>query len=205
MSRAAAEPEVVELRDGSRALIRSIRPEDKRGIVEGLEHMSDDSRYKRFMTLKERLTSSELRYLTEVDHHDHEALIAADPDTREPLGVARYVRSAENPELAEAAVAIVDHRQGLGLGRALLDRLAGRARTEGISRFSATVLGENRKMIRLLEGAGPVEFVNAGSGVLEAELELPPEMGGDRPLSRTLRAAAAGDVELEPKARTAVD
>ena len=205
MSRVAAQPEVVELRDGSRALIRTIRPEDKRALVEGLEHLSDDSRYKRFMTLKERLTSSELRYLTEVDHHDHEALIAADPDTRAPLGVARYVRSTEDPDVAEAAVAIVDHWQGRGLGRALLDRLAGRARAEGVSRFSATVLGENRKMIRLLEGAGPVEFVGSGSGVLEVELELPPEMGPGRPLARTLRAAAAGEVELEPKAQTAVD
>ena len=36
-----------------------------------------------------------------MDHHDHEALVAVEPASREGLGVARYVRSREDPEEAE--------------------------------------------------------------------------------------------------------
>src|SRR5881275_1948671 len=62
------------LRDGSTILIRPIEPDDKAALEEGLEHMSVDSRYKRFFAPVPRLTQQQLRYFTEVDHHDHEAL-----------------------------------------------------------------------------------------------------------------------------------
>jgi GNAT superfamily N-acetyltransferase len=69
-----------------------------------------------------------------VDHHDHEAIIALDPLTGEGVGVARYVRAGADPEVAEVAVTVVDDWQGRGLGRALLERLAARARREGVRR-----------------------------------------------------------------------
>jgi hypothetical protein len=69
---------------------------------------------RRFLAPHGRLTESELRYFTEVDHHDHEALVAIDPNTGHCTGVARYVRSTDDPAVAELAVAVVDgwQRQG---------------------------------------------------------------------------------------------
>lgn len=54
-----------------------------------------------------------LRYLTDIDHHDHEALVALDLGGR-GVGVARYIRHPADPQAAEPAVAIVDdwHRRG---------------------------------------------------------------------------------------------
>ncbi len=72
------------------------------------------------------------------------------------IGVARFVRNAEDPGLAEAAVTVTDDAQGRGLGTALLARLADRAREEGVDRFSALVLADNRDMLELLERAGEV-------------------------------------------------
>ena len=40
----------------------------------------------------ETLTSSQLAYLTEVDHRDHEALVAIDMAAGDSVGVGRYVR-----------------------------------------------------------------------------------------------------------------
>ena len=65
---------------GETILIRSLSPDDKRLIVAGLERMSEQSRYRRFLAPKESFTAAELAYLTEVDHRDHEALIALDPE-----------------------------------------------------------------------------------------------------------------------------
>ena len=82
----------VELRDESWVGIRPIQPDDKEALLAGFERLSEESRYKRFLTPMETLTSSQLAYLTEVDHHDHEALIAFDLSTRNAVGVGRYVR-----------------------------------------------------------------------------------------------------------------
>ena len=40
------------------------------------------------------LTDDIVTYLTDVDHHDHEALAAIDAATGEGVGVARFVRCA---------------------------------------------------------------------------------------------------------------
>src|SRR5947207_5929492 len=106
------------LRDGSPVVVRPILPEDRDRLVEGFARLSDESRYRRFGTPVRRLTDEQLRYLTEIDYETHMAWIALDPATPgEPgLGVARYVRLPGEPEVAEAAVTVVDSHQGLGLG-----------------------------------------------------------------------------------------
>jgi GNAT superfamily N-acetyltransferase len=81
-----------------------------------------------------------LAYLTEVDHHDHEALVAFDDCSSEGVGVAWYVRV--DGATAEAAVTVADDWQGRGLGTALTSMLAERALEEGIDRFTAVVLAE---------------------------------------------------------------
>ena len=107
--------------------------------------MSEESRYRRFLSPKPSFTSAELAYLTEVDHHDHEALIAIEPESGEPVGVARYVRDPAQPQVAEAALAVVDEWQHRGVGTALLRHLIARARQEDVRRFRASVLGDNRR------------------------------------------------------------
>ena len=59
--------------------------------------------------------------------------------------------------MAEVAVAVADSWQGNGVATALLDRLAERARAEGIRRFSAEILAENRPMLELIEEVGPAQ------------------------------------------------
>ena len=80
----------------------------------GLAHLSDATIQRRFLSPKPRFTAGELRYLTEVDGHDHVALVAIDDDGH-LVGVGRFVR-LEDPAEAEVAVVIADHLQGQGLG-----------------------------------------------------------------------------------------
>ena len=84
------------------------------------ERLSEESRYRRFFTTKNELSAAELDYLVDVDHEDHEAIIAIDPSSGEVLGVARYIRSKDDAEVAEVAVTVADDWQRRGLGRALL-------------------------------------------------------------------------------------
>ena len=80
----------IRLRDGAELDIRQVRPDDKRLIAEGIERLSPESRYRRFFRPLDRLSERDLAYLTEIDHTDHEALAAIDPEAGELVGVARY-------------------------------------------------------------------------------------------------------------------
>jgi GNAT superfamily N-acetyltransferase len=122
---AADHEQVVTLRDGTRALVRPIRPDDKQRLVDGLERLSPESRYRRFLRPVTSLSERELRYLTEIDYVNHFAwvAVAADVEDQPGLGVARYVRDPKDPEVAEAAVAVIDDYQGKGVGTVLLRML----------------------------------------------------------------------------------
>ncbi|HEX2414491.1 MAG TPA: GNAT family N-acetyltransferase [Thermoleophilaceae bacterium] len=188
----------VALADGAEIEIRPIEPEDRDELAAGLRRLSPESRYRRFLAPTHELSDPELDYLTRVDHHDHEALVAQEPDTGAGIGVARFIRIPEEPDKAEFAVAVADDWQGRGVGGALLARLSDRARAEGVRRFSAVILADNRPMLELLDDLGEVRFFDVEFGAVEVEIDLPAE-GVAAALRRTMRAAARGELSLRPR------
>ena len=74
--------------------MRQGRPSDRELLLRGFERLVPESRYRRFLPPMPALSEQMVRYLTEVDHHDHEAIIAVDEDTGDGLGVARYARKS---------------------------------------------------------------------------------------------------------------
>jgi nucleotide-binding universal stress UspA family protein len=177
------------LRDGSPVLVRPIAPEDRDALVAAFERLSPETRYRRFFGPVTRLSSSVLDYLTRVDHRDHEALVALD-EPGDIVAVARYVRTA--PDEAEPAVVVADDWQRRGLGGRLLGLLASRARDEGVERFRAPVLAQNREAIALFTRLGETETVRTGR-----EVELRIRLAEDDPqrdLLDVLREVAAGTV-----------
>jgi hypothetical protein len=69
----------VVLRDGSAVLIRQVQGADAPLVADGFARLSARSRQLRFLSPKTELSPAELRYFTDVDHHDHEALGAGSP------------------------------------------------------------------------------------------------------------------------------
>jgi RimJ/RimL family protein N-acetyltransferase len=142
------------LRDGSEVLIRPVQGTDAPLLADGFARLSARSRQMRFLGTKNELSPAELRYFTEIDHHDHEALGAVDRANGRGVGVARYVRSAQDARCAEIAVTVVDEWQRRGLGTELLAQLSERAREEGIRRFTALVVADNVAVAGLARSAG---------------------------------------------------
>jgi RimJ/RimL family protein N-acetyltransferase len=171
--RPAVKGRPVALRDGSKVLIRQVQSTDAPLLADGFARLSPQSRQMRFLTRKKELSRAELRYFTEVDHHDHEALGALNHADGRGVGIARYIRHAEDPQAAEIAVTIVDDWQGRGLGTELLTRLSGRARSEGIHRFTALVADDNMAMARLLRNMS-ANLVGRSPGTVEYEITLMP-------------------------------
>ena len=171
---------LTRLADGTRVVIRPIQPGDKRMLAKGLELLSEESRRKRFLGPKPRLTAAELRYLTEVDGEAHFALVAVLADSLDQVvGVARYVRlpgdpaTANEPATADAAIVVGDPWQRQGLGRRLALMLADAARANGIQRFSASMLSDNPAPLALMRTLTErLESGPAGGGVREVVAEL---------------------------------
>ena len=161
----------VVLRDGSGVLIRPVRSTDAPLLADGFTRLGATSRWMRFLTAKRELSPAELRYLTDLDHRDHEALGALDQGDGRGVGIARYVRSADDPYAADIAVTVVNDWQGRGLGTELLARLSDRALDEGIRRFTALVAAENEVAGRLLRKIR-ASLVSRESSTLEYEIAL---------------------------------
>ena len=144
---------------------RPILPSDKAALASGLNRLSSRSVYRRFLSPKPSFSASELRYLTEVDGHDHVALVIDDPDRPgEVIAVGRWIRLADDPDSAEIAITVADCWQRRGLGSLLARALGDEARVQGIRRFTATVSAENQPALRLLEKAADhLELRHAGA------------------------------------------
>lgn len=193
----------VELRDGSHVRLRQGQSSDRELLLRGFERLSPESRYRRFLVAMPHLSEGMVRYLTDIDHHDHEAIIAVDEKTGEGLGVARYMRDKDRPEVAEVAVTVIDDWQNRGLGTLLLEVLSARARQEGIRSFTALALATNRDMLDLLRGLHPPRIVDRESGTIELEMPIP-AIGLAPVLRKLLQIAAHSDVVVPLGANTRV-
>lgn len=183
------------LSEGTRVIVRPLVPDDGQRILEGFRRMSPASRYRRFMTPVDELSPEMLRRLVDVDYVDHFAwgALAADEPGQPGVGVARYVRAKDDPEVAEAAVTVIDEYQGRGLGSLLLQTLAATALEHGIRRFRGFVLEDNPAMREILREVG-ASVSHDGAGVLRVDFDLP--VGEDLRSSaayRALRALARGE------------
>lgn len=215
--------EEATLKDGSPVIFRLVRPEDKALIVEGLARMSPETRFRRFFSHRDRLSPSELAYLTEIDHERHFALAAGRPggDGADEigLGVARFVvldggaagaadpADPPPPRAAEAAIAVVDEAQGKGLGRMLFERLVAAAAEREIAVFRFDVLAENDTMLGLVKSLFPDATGRVEDGIMTIDCPIPDLSGqepGARPegaLYHILKLAAEGAIRIFRGAR----
>jgi len=152
--------------------LRDIRSNDKAALVRFHQRLSVDTRYRRYHAAKGDLTTSDLRYLTEVDGHRHVALVAeilpdeldgvagavADfvgvPPVPELAGVARIVGDPAQPGEAEIAIVVRDDAHGHGLGADLIHGVLERGRQEGVRTAVAMVQADNHRALRLFQGSG---------------------------------------------------
>ncbi len=160
----------VVLRDGTVAHVRPIRPDDAEGLRRFHAGQSDESIYLRFFAPLRVLSDADVHRFTHVDYTDRVALVAT---MREDIiGVGRYDRI--DARSAEVAFNISDHYQGKGIGSVLLEHLAAIAQEQGLVRFTAEVLPQNRKMLAVFSDAGYEVSRRIEDGIVEVGFDIEP-------------------------------
>jgi GNAT superfamily N-acetyltransferase len=173
--------EELRLRDGMVLRFAVPSPEDREMFIRGFAELSPESRRKRFLGPKNGLTESELDYLTAIDGDRHYAISISAPGIdggqAAPVGVGRFIRDSDEPEVAEFALTIVDRWQGRGIGRLLLDRLIEAALERGITCFRGHVLSDNLAMLGLLGDRLDAGRYRQDGDVIMVDVPLRPERG----------------------------
>jgi acyl-CoA synthetase (NDP forming)/GNAT superfamily N-acetyltransferase len=160
----------VVLADGSTAHLRPISPADAERLQAFHVGQSPESTYLRFFAPMPRLSDADLYRFTHVDHVDRVALVATVGD--EIVAVGRYDRT--EPRAAEVAFNVADAQQGRGFGSVLLEHLAAAARENGIHRFVAEVLPQNRRMLGVFRDAGYAVRHDFDDGVVSLWFDIDP-------------------------------
>ncbi len=160
------------LRDGELVDFRPVNPNDKETLQKGMLALSSKSRYFRFFSPILKLSDTQLCNFTEIDQQNHVAWIALahnEPEQR-GLGIARFIRIQNQPEIAEFGVAVIDSYQQRGLGTILLAVLYRMASIKGIEILRGYVLADNTVMRSWLGRLGAVGVYE--NGVYRMDLSI---------------------------------
>ncbi len=144
-----------QLTDGTDVVIRPIRPEDAALSQDFVRHLSEESRYFRFMNSVHELSDAMLVRFTQIDYSREMALIAVleEKDQDIELGVTRYAINPDG-ESCEFALVVADSMRGKGLGHKLLTTLMDAARANGLKFMEGEVLKNNTSMLKLMSRLG---------------------------------------------------
>ena len=160
----------VVLRDGATVHLRPISPADDERLRRFHDSQSPESVYLRFFAPYPHLTDRDVHRFTHVDHHDRVAFVCTLADAI--VAVGRYDRV--EPGTAEVAFNVGDAHQGRGLGSVLLEHLAAAARENGVHRFVAEVLPQNRRMLTVFRDAGYEVSQSYDDGIVQLHFDIDP-------------------------------
>jgi CRP-like cAMP-binding protein len=160
-----ARPVAATLRDGTEVWLRPLLARDRDEFSDAIARQTDEWRHRRFFTAV-KPSSSLIEYLTHLDYLGHFAWAVGAPHPVDGIGTARFIRSHDDPTLAELGFEVADEWRGRGIGTLLLGALGAAAVRIGIRTFRAEVLYENRAMRAVMNKAG-ARWEHAETGVMQ--------------------------------------
>jgi len=165
----------IETHSGLNVSIRPIRPEDANLELDFVKHLSERSRYLRFMNSMQTLTPKMLSRFTQIDYDREMAFIATttnDQNQTIEIGVTRYTTNPDG-QSCEMAIVVRDDYQHQGVAKVLLTSLIQHAKSKGLHKMEGEVLSENTSMLALVKQFNfSLKTHVEDKGVIQIELDL---------------------------------
>jgi acetyltransferase len=141
---------------GQRIGVRPLRADDAPLLVDIFNHMTAESRYRRFHQTVENVSTArkaqEAQNIAQANPKRNWGLIAF-TDTlgkqNVPIGAVRMVLTETHE--AEIAISLRDDFQNMGIGTQLMTMLAERAKQQGLERLIADIQNENVAIWRVVK------------------------------------------------------
>ena len=163
------------LKDGTQVIIRAIRKDDQKRILDAFKALDREAVYRRFFSPKQALTDAELEQVTDVDFRQVVALVAtvSRAGGEDIIGEGRYAAGkGAKPESAELAFIIAKPYRGRGIASMLLRHLARIAQDAGLSAFEADVLVYNAPMLAVFQHNGHPIYRRREGNIIHVTLSL---------------------------------
>ncbi|NLO22178.1 MAG: GNAT family N-acetyltransferase [Syntrophomonadaceae bacterium] len=156
---------------GLEILLRPIRISDETRVREFFNSLSDKSLYLRFFTHRAYVPHESLQDIITVDNARGVSILAIIQQEAEKqeqvVGLGQYFIN-EADYSAEVGFATSDNYQNNGIASILLAHLTYLAKKNGLLSFTASVLSENRAMVRVLKNIG-FDHKSSEDGIIELE------------------------------------
>jgi acyl-CoA hydrolase/RimJ/RimL family protein N-acetyltransferase len=165
------EERMVTLKKGSHILIRPARASDVPGVQEIFYRLSQEDIYTRFFRGLRSLSASEAQRLCNVNYLTEVAFLAVTGarENEKVIGSSCYFVN-QSTNTAEVAYMIDPQWQGMGVGKAMQERMIEHAKARGLRGFTAVILAENPKMVKLAKSACNNAFFKRQGVTLEATM-----------------------------------
>jgi len=162
-----------KLDDGREVHFRPIRPVDEEKLRRFFYSLRQEDVYYRFMGLVKTLSHSQAQPLVVLDYEEKFAIVGTigeEPDD-EFVSIGRWFLDRPTNR-AEVAFTVLPDWQNKGIGRFLLQNLVSVAQRKGIRGFTAEVLAENKKMLRVFTRSGFNTTTKLEYGVYSVEFDF---------------------------------
>ncbi|GAB4445349.1 MAG: hypothetical protein Fur0044_41620 [Anaerolineae bacterium] len=141
---------------GLEIFLRPAKISDEPLLKEFFYACSDESLYRRFMSMLKGMPHERLQEFAIVDYTQSMYILAIIKEGEEKenvIGIGQYTID-KTTHTADIAFAVLDNYQGQGIGSELLKYLTRLAKKQGLLGFTADVLFDNISMIRVFEKMG---------------------------------------------------
>lgn len=141
---------------GLELFLRPVKISDEPRLKEFFHNLSDESLYRRFMSVLKSVPHEKLQEWTVIDYATDMVILAVlkeGEEKEEIVGIGQYRVDAPT-HTADAAFAVPDEYQGHGIASEVLKYLTFLAKKRGLLGFTADVLMDNISMIRVFEKMG---------------------------------------------------
>lgn len=142
-------------RQGLEIVLRPVRISDEPVVKDFFYSLSDQSMYRRFMSVRKDMPHERLQEFVVIDYTREMVILASirHGSSEEVVGLGQYGID-ESTHTADVALAVKDEYHNQGIGTELLSYLTLLAKRQGLLGFTAEVLVENKPMLHLFEKMG---------------------------------------------------